>query len=104
MLRIHQTPQEHTRLSEGYSFNTKSNELFFYNEPEAYPKRQLQIINLLSANCGSVVDYDRFRDYVWNDYNIDNATIRAEINRLKKNLKEDFIINIRSVGYMIKRR
>lgn len=104
MLRIHNKPQEHTRLSEGYSFNMQSNELFFYNEPQVLPGRQLQIINLLAANCGNIVDYDRFRDYVWNDYDIDNATIRAEVNRLKKTLKEDFIMNVRSVGYGINRR
>jgi DNA-binding response OmpR family regulator len=43
-----------------------------------------------------------FREYVWKDEEIEDATIRAEINRLKKNLKEDFIVNIRSVGYLIK--
>ncbi|NCB55771.1 MAG: helix-turn-helix domain-containing protein, partial [Epsilonproteobacteria bacterium] len=33
---------------------------------------------------------------------VDDATIRAEINRLKNNLKEDFIVNIRGIGYMVK--
>ena len=32
---------------------------------------------------------------------VDNATIRAEVSRLKKSLKEDFIQNIRVLGYMI---
>jgi DNA-binding response OmpR family regulator len=44
-----------------------------------------------------------FRIYAYNDDEIDNATIRAEVNRVKKELKEDFIINIRGSGYMIKR-
>lgn len=103
MLQVQQTPQEHTRLSKGYSFNSKSSILFFYNEPQTLPNRQLQIIKLLAARRGIVVEYDTLRDYVWNDYGIDNATIRAEVNRLKKNLKEEFIINIRSIGYMIDR-
>ncbi|MFA9374016.1 MAG: helix-turn-helix domain-containing protein, partial [Poseidonibacter sp.] len=35
--------------------------------------------------------------------NIDNPTIRAEISRLKKSIKEDFIKNIRGLGYKIDR-
>ncbi len=75
-----------------------------YNKVELIPKRQLQIINLLSANCGNVVEYDLFREYVYNNDEIDNATIIAEVNRLKNSLKEDFIVNVRSIGYVIKRR
>ena len=103
MLQLQKTPLEHTRLSKGYSFDSKSSILFFYNEPQTLPNRQLQIIKLLASRRGMVVEYDTLRDYVWNDYDIDNATIRAEVNRLKKNLKEEFIINIRSIGYMIDR-
>ena len=104
MLKIHKTPQEHTRLSEGYSYNMKTDELYLYNKLQIVPKRQLEIINLLAANCGNVVDYDLFREFVWNSDEIDNATIIAEVNRLKSSLKEDFILNIRSIGYTIKRR
>jgi len=103
MLQAHQAPQEHTRLSKGYSFNAQDSTLFFYNEPQTLPNRQLQIVKLLAENRGMVVGYDTLRDYVWNDYEIDNATIRTEVNRLKKNLKEEFVINIRSIGYMIER-
>jgi DNA-binding response OmpR family regulator len=44
-----------------------------------------------------------FLEYIWNDIEIDTPTIRAEINRLKKVLKEDFIVNVRGIGYMVKR-
>ncbi len=104
MLKSHKTPQQHTRLSEGYSFDTDASKLLFYNKVEIVPKKHLEIIRLLATNCGNVVNYDLFREHVWNNYDIDNATIRAEINRLKNNLKEDFIVNVRSIGYMINRR
>ena len=77
--------------------------LLFDNEPHILPKRQIQIIELLAHNRSLVVQYDMFRDYVWNDDYIDNATIRAEVNRVKKVLKEDFIKNIRGSGYMVER-
>jgi len=77
--------------------------LTFYNTPQVLANRQLQIIHLLAQYRGSVVTYDTLRDYVWENYEIDNATIRAEVSRLKKSLKEDFIVNVRSQGYMISR-
>lgn len=102
MLQTHHRPQVHTRLSEGYSFDANVSKLYFYNKPQILANRQLAILKLLTANRGSTVSYDSLRYGVWGS-DIDNTTIRAEVSRLKKNLKEDFIINIRSIGYMIDR-
>jgi len=96
-------PQEHKRISKYYSFDTSTLTLYFNNEPHILSSRQLKIIELLSQNRSLVVNYDMFRTYAYEDEDIDNATIRAEVNRVKKELKEDFIINIRGSGYMIKR-
>ncbi len=103
ILQTRQVPQEHKRLSISYSYDSKERVLLFNNDPQILPKRQIQIIDLLAANRSLVCNYDMFRDYVWNDDYIDNATIRAEVNRVKKVLKEDFIINVRGIGYMIER-
>lgn len=103
MLQTYQSPQIHTRLSDGYSFDESTTTLSFHNEPQVLPHRQLQIIQLLAQCRGTVVNYDTLRERVWESYEIDNATIRAEVSRLKKSLKEDFIVNIRSLGYMIER-
>lgn len=103
ILKTRQVPMSHKRLSKSYSFDCENLTLYFENEPQILPKRQIQIIELLTNNRSLVCNYDMFRDYVWNDDLIDNATIRAEINRVKKVLKEDFIINIRGIGYMIQR-
>ena len=103
ILKTRIVPQRHKRLSKHYSFDSENMTLLYNNEPHILPKRQLQIIELLALNRSLVVQYDMFRDYVWNDDYIDNATIRAEVNRVKTVLKEDFIKNIRGSGYMIER-
>ncbi|MDD3343018.1 MAG: response regulator transcription factor [Sulfurospirillaceae bacterium] len=92
----------HKRLSASYSFDCDTMTLFFHKEPQVLSKRQLQIIELLTHNRGFVCSYDMFRDNVWSDLYVDDATIRAEINRLKNHFKEDFILNIRGIGYMVK--
>ncbi|WP_373034623.1 response regulator transcription factor [Sulfurimonas sp.] len=96
-----ETPRVHLRLSKNYSYDQEHSLLLFNNEPQVLTKRQSQIIDLLARNRGMVVDFEQFRIYVWDEQIIDNATIRAEINRLKKFLQEDVIINVRGMGYMI---
>ena len=103
ILKTRLVPQRHKRLSKHYSFDAETMTLYFNNEPHILPRRQLQIIELLAQNRSLVVNYDMFRTYVWNDDYIDNATIRAEVNRVKTVLKEDFIKNIRGSGYIIER-
>lgn len=93
----------HTLLSRDYSYHAEKKTLFFQGVPQEITKRQQQIIDLLANNIGIVVDFDMFREYVWDNGIIDNASIRAEINRLKKALKEDVIKNIRGLGYKIER-
>lgn len=93
----------HTLLSRDYSYHAEKKTLYFQGEPQEITKRQQQIIDLLAANIGLVVDFDMFREYVWENAIIDNASIRAEVNRLKKALKEDVIKNIRGLGYKIER-
>ncbi len=94
-------PQSHTRLSKSYAYDASTSTLLCDNNAQPLSKRQLQIIDLLSRNRGRVVDFDQFRTYIWDEEYVDNATIRAEVSRLKKSLKEDFIQNIRALGYMI---
>lgn len=97
-----QTQRKHKRISPSYSFNCENMTLYFNNEPQVLSKRQSQIIEFLVYNRGIVCSYEMFMEHVWNDVDVDIATIRAEVNRLKSNLKEDFITNIRGVGYMVK--
>ena len=94
-------PQSHLKLSKSYSYDAATSTLVCENVTQPLTKRQLQIIDLLARNRGRVVDFDQFRTYIWDEEYVDNATIRAEVSRLKKSPKEDFIQNIRSLGYMI---
>ena len=93
--------RKHIRLSKRYSYDRMNETLLFDGEPQILTRRQHQIIDLLARNLSRVVDFEMFRVYVWDEAIIDNATIRAEVNRLKKSLREDFIQNVRAMGYMI---
>ena len=89
------------KLSKRYKFDVKNNELLFDNSPVILSNIHRNIIKLFALNKGKSVTFEILRDEIWED-KVDNATIRAEISRLKKSLKENFIQNIRGVGYIIK--
>ena len=93
----------HLLLSKKYYFSKDEKLLFCNNSSQTLTKKQLQILTLLCENIGIVVDFEKFRSFVWDSEPVDNATIRAEISRFRKSLKEDFISNIKGVGYKIER-
>jgi len=99
----HLASENHVILGLGYTYDKERKTLFFQGEPQDLTKRQIQIIDLLASHAGIVVNFDMFRNYVWEHDGIDNASIRAEINRFKKVLKEDIVKNIRGMGYKIER-
>ncbi|NQY24106.1 MAG: response regulator transcription factor [Campylobacteraceae bacterium] len=103
ILKKDQSVTTHIKFSENYSYSKDKKTLFFNKEPQGLTRKQLDIIHILALNINMIVDFERFRLDVWNAEDIDNPTIRAEISRLKKALKEDFITNIRGLGYKINR-
>jgi len=103
ILQSNYMPQSHLRLSENYTFDRESSTLRFKGEVQVLSFRQLQIILLLANNRSRVVEYEVLREYAWGNLDIEIPTMRAEVNRLKKVLQEEIIVNIRNMGYMIKR-
>ncbi len=103
ILKKDQNNTSHIRFSENYSYSKDKQTLYFNSEPQTLTKKQLEIIHILALNINMIVDFERFRIDIWDGENIDNPTIRAEISRLKKAVKEDFIKNIRGLGYKIDR-
>jgi len=103
LLQSSYIPNTHLRLSQNYSLDLENETLMFHGETQTLSERHLKIIILLANNRNRVVDYALFQEYAWDCMDVEVPTIRAEINRIKKLLKEDIIINIRNMGYMIKK-
>ena len=72
---------KHIILSPKYVFSKEEQMLFYNNNVQVLTKKQLQIVTLLSENLGIIVDFEKFRSYVWNDEPIDNATITFADNK-----------------------
>jgi len=96
-------PEQHIRLTPNYSLNVENEQLLFKSCIQILSERHMKIMILLANNRNRAVNYRLFEEYAWDGMEIEIPTIRAEINRLKKLLKEDMIVNIRNIGYMIKK-
>jgi DNA-binding response OmpR family regulator len=92
------------RISPMYSYDLNRRKLVFDGKDQRLTQRQAQIIDLLASNLEKIVDFDMLRYYVWENAPIDNATIRAEVHRVRQALKEDLIETIKGVGYRMMKR
>jgi len=95
--------RQHILLSVNYSYYKQTNELYYCNKVQELTKKQMLILEIFCLNVGMIVSFEQLRGFVWNYELVDNATIRTEISRFRKILKEDFIQNIKGVGYKVER-
>jgi len=100
---IENIKREHILLSPNYSYIKKEKKLLYKNLVQPLTKKQFYIIECLCKNIGSMINFDLFREYAWGSDLVSDATIRTEISRLRKVLKEDFIQNYKGIGYKIDR-
>jgi DNA-binding response OmpR family regulator len=86
------------RISAMYSYDLERRQLLFDGEDQPLTQRQAQIVDLLASNLGQIIGFDTLRHRVWDDAEVDNATIRAEMHRVRKALKEEIIESVKGVG------
>lgn len=97
------TSKNHVKISKMYTYDLQNKRLFFDNEEQTLTPKQAQIIELLASNIEKIVDFDMLRYDVWDRNDIDNATIRAEVHRVRQILKEDIVESLKGIGYRLKR-
>ena len=87
------------KISKMYTYDLEKSRLMFDNIEQSLTPKQSQIIDLFASNINKIVDFDMLRYYVWDDTQVDNATIRAEVHRVRQTLKEDLIDSLKGIGY-----
>ncbi len=91
---------ESIALPFGYTYDLKKMKLTFENENIILAKTEAKILELLIKQRGNVVSYEMFWEEIWGEW-INPTNIRVQVGTLRKKLKQDFIKNIRAVGYRI---
>ncbi len=90
-------------LSQGYSYSVVSGELFFHGNLVELTRIEMLLLRILVHNIGTIVTSDMMREYVWDDKEISPATIRYWVHRLIKKLKNGMIVNVRGMGYRLRK-
>ncbi len=108
-LRIDQALASHLQndgslveLSCNLLYDLKKSKLTQDDEEIILRKTEKDLLEVLIKNKNAIVSTQMFQDEVWGEY-VEPATIRVQLNNLKKKLPEDVIQNRRGLGYIIER-
>jgi len=89
-------------LGENLTYDLKRSQLMSGEIEIVLRKTEKDILEVLIKNKNAIVSTEMFQDEVWGDY-VEPATIRVQLNNLKKKLPDGIIQNRRGLGYIIER-
>jgi len=90
------------QLCDGLSYDLKKSILIYKDQEIVLRKVEKDMLELLLKNKNAIVSTQMFQDEIWGEY-VDPATIRVQLNNLKKKLPCNIIQNRRGLGYIIER-
>lgn len=89
-------------LNDTYSFNIKTNILFTKDEPINLSKKETLLIQALVTNIKEIKTKEFLKEFIWNDSQTSDATMRTVIKRVKdKIVDNDFIVSKKGLGYIV---
>lgn len=83
-------------------YDMKQRQLSLDNQEIVLRKTEQDILEVLLKHRNIVVSTQMFQDEVWGEY-VEPATIRVQLNNLRKKLPDNIIQNRRGLGYIIER-
>jgi len=89
-------------LGHGVTYDMKKSKLICDDEEIVLRKTEKDILEVLIKNKNIVVSTQMLQDDVWGEY-VEPATIRVQLNNLRKKLPTELIQNRRGLGYIIER-
>jgi len=89
-------------LGSNLFYDLKKNQLSENDIEIVLRRTEKDLLEVLIKHKNSVVSTQMFQDEVWGEY-VEPATIRVQLNNLKKKLPADIIQNRRGLGYIIER-
>ncbi|MBL1244394.1 MAG: response regulator transcription factor [Sulfurimonas sp.] len=89
-------------LGDSLTYDLKRSKLLLGEKEIVLRKTEKDMLEVLIKNKNAIVSTEMFQDEVWGDY-VEPATIRVQLNNLKKKLPDAIIQNRRGLGYIIER-
>ena len=85
-----------------YRFDMKNERLFDGESEVPLGRKERQLLYLLLKHRGHAVSKEKIKDYLWEDQEVCDNTLRTTMKKLRDKVKENFIENLRGVGYRIR--
>ena len=91
----------YTHLGE-ISVNYSEMKAYKNKEPVSLSKKELQLLLFLLENAGQIVSKEQILEKVWDldGQFVDENTVPVNISRLKSKIGNDYIRNVRGLGYI----
>ncbi len=89
-------------ITQNYKFDLSKMQLLYQDKQVNINQKEKDILYILLKNKGETVEPSIIKDYAWEELNVCDNTLRTQIKKLRAKLKENFIVNIRNVGYIIR--
>ncbi|PSM51448.1 two-component system response regulator [Campylobacter blaseri] len=90
-------------ITNNYSFDLNSMQLYYKEEIVELNSQEKELLYLLVKNIGTAMSPEVIINYVWEGKDICDNTLRTKIKKLREKLRENFIINVRNIGYKIEK-
>lgn len=91
------------KLSENYNFDLSCMKLFYKDDEVELKHHERNLLYLLVKNIGTIITPSVIKDYVWEEKDVCDNTLRTQIKKIRKKLEENFIVNVRNSGYKIEK-
>ncbi|RLA74156.1 MAG: DNA-binding response regulator [Epsilonproteobacteria bacterium] len=89
------------KIDQCYSFNISKEKLMFGDNAVDLTKIEKDIIFIMIKNINNTIPASTIIEYVWRDVFVCDNTLRTHIKKIRNKLHNNFIINIKNVGYKI---
>ena len=98
---LYKLGQSKINITSNYSFDLTSMNLYYDNDIIALTSHEKNLLYILVKNINTTVSPLLIKDYVWEENDVCDNTLRTKIKKLRSKLKDNFITNIRNYGYKI---
>ncbi len=96
--------EEVVDLNSTYQYNRKTNLLYRNDELVNLSKKEKLLLEALVKNIKEIKTKEYLKEFIWNDVNTSDATMRTVIKRVKDKIADDdFIVSKKGLGYLIER-
>lgn len=98
---LHKCSTKKVKINHRYSFDLGTMNLYFKEQSINLSAHEKSLLYILIKNINTIVHPSVIKDYVWDEKDVCDNTLRTQIKKIRTKIEDNFILNIRNMGYKI---